>query len=178
MRTNDFELVLTTTADSRSIRNLWPPYVHDISAYDGGSPNRDGVIGAADATSWGDPGSAWWEKPECLFPYLVRVGDAAAGFNLIAGGPYVPTPGVDFVVHEFFLAHAFRGTDVAMRAAQLGIERHRGAWEVVTYPSAERPIAFWRKTLPTCCTNGAVVETEEDHPWGRKVVFRFDNSAR
>jgi predicted acetyltransferase len=87
----------------------------------------------------------------------------------------VPTAGVDFVVHEFFVARSFRGRGVASWAAQRGIRNHRGAWEVVTYPSAARPIAFWRKTLPAC-TDGDVVETEEDHPWGRKVVFRFDTA--
>lgn len=174
MRTDEFELLLTTVAEAGPIRNLWPLYVHDLSAYDGRAPNRHGVITTdAEATIWSGPGD-WWSKPQILFPYLVRMGGKAAGFNLIASGPHVPTKGVDFVVHEFFLARAFRGSDVARLAAQRGIEKHRGAWEVVTYPSAARPIAFWRKTLPTCA-QGEVIETEEDHPWGRKVVFRFDN---
>jgi len=180
MSTNDLELLLTTAEDALPIHNLYPLYLHDISAYVGNAPNRHGVFdNSDDVRTWNDhmdSHRAWWSQPEHLFPYLVRVGGIPAGFNLIASGPYVPTEGVDFVVHEFFVAHAFRGSDVARQAAQLGIERHRGAWEVVTWPNAPRAIAFWRKTLPTC-TGGEVLETEEDHPWGRRVVFRFDNRA-
>lgn len=177
MSADDFELLLTTAETAGPIRNLWPLYLHDISAYDGRAPNRHGVIDDdEDARIWGDPGD-WWSKPQHLFPYLIRVGGIPAGFNLIAGGPYALTEGVDFVVHEFFVVHAFRGSDTAMHAVHRGIEKHRGAWEVVTYTNAPRPIAFWRKTLPTCAA-GDVVETEEDHPWGRKVVFRFDNRAK
>ena len=177
MSRDDFKLELTTSEDAHTIRNLWPLYVHDISTYDGQAPNPHGVFGAAeDVRDWNGPGD-WWSKTQFLFPYLVRVGGAAAGFNLISSGPYVTTEGVDFVVHEFFVTHAFRGGDTAMRAAQQGIERHRGRWEVVTYPNAPGPIAFWRKTLPTC-TQGDVRETEEDHALGRKVVFRFDNRVK
>lgn len=171
-----FELLLTTAAQAGPIRNLWPLYVQDVSAYDGQRPNRHGVLVEDDTVrSWeAGPGAPWWERPEHLFPYLVRVDGRAVGFHLIATGPYVPTPGVDFVVHEFFVARAHRGDGTAQRAAQRGIERHRGAWEVVTYPNAARPIAFWRRVLPLCAT-GPVTETEEDHPWGRKVVWRFAN---
>jgi predicted acetyltransferase len=179
MHSHDVELLLTTAEDAGPIRNLWPLYLHDISAHDGNLPNRHGVYHASDdvrTLAELDPGD-WWSKPRLLFPYLVRVGGIPAGFNLIATGPYVPTPGIDFVVHEFFVARPFRASGVAMLAAQRGIERHRGAWEIVTYPPAARAIAFWRKTLPACAS-GALQETEEDHPWGRKVVFRFDNRAQ
>jgi aminoglycoside 6'-N-acetyltransferase I len=175
MHRDDLELRLTTSDQAGPIRNLWPLYLHDISAYNGRAPNRHGVLGDdPDLESWPDPG-AWWSQPGVLFPYLARVGGIPAGFNLISSGPHVPTPGIDFVVHEFFMTHAFRGDGTAVQAARLGIERHRGTWEVVTYPNAARPIAFWRKTLPACAS-GEVLETvEEDHPFGPRVVFRFDN---
>ena len=59
-------------------------------------------------------------------------------------------------------------------AFRKGLARHRGTWEVCTWPTAARAIAFWRKTLRTC-VEGELQETEEDHAWGRRVVFRFDN---
>jgi predicted acetyltransferase len=86
----------------------------------------------------------------------------------------VPTPATDFVVYEFFVAHAWRGAGVAADAARLGFAQHRGTWEVSTWPTAARAIAFWRKTLRDCA-RGELKETEEEHRWGRRVVFRFDN---
>lgn len=178
MNPESFELQLTTEANSQAIRNLWPLYLHDISEYDGNVANPHGVITPDDSIeTLGDaqltPGSAWWTTPSQLFPYLGTVDGRPAGFNLIASGPYVPTPEIDFVVYEFFLAKPYRGTSVAFEMARQGIARHPGTWEVVTYPNAPQAIRFWRKALPLCAQDGAVVETEEDHPFGRKVVFRF-----
>ncbi len=174
----DLELALTTEADARLILNLYPFYLHDIASYERVPVNQHGLPASDDGIrTWDDlllGQAAWWRKPGVLFPYLIRVNDRPAGFSLISSPPHVPTPGVDFAVHEFFLAHAWRGTGVAAEAARQSIGRHRGAWEVATWPTAARSIAFWRKTLPTC-SRAAVRETEEDHPWGRRVVFRFDN---
>lgn len=176
MNARTFELLLTTEEEAQPIRNLWPLYVHEVSEFDGQRPNRHGVISDSDdlrTVADLSPG-AWWSRPDCLFPYLIRVDGIAAGFNLIAGGPYAKTDGIDYTVHEFFVAHAFRADGTAVRAAREGIARHRGTWEVVTYPSSPRAIAFWRKTLPPC-TTAPVQETEEDHALGRRVVFHFDN---
>ena len=172
------ELLLTSKTDAQPIRNLYPLYLHDIASYEHKPPNRHGVLtDDDDFRTWDellDRQAAWWEKPRVLFPYLIRVGGIPAGFNLIASGPYVPTAAIDFVQHEFFVAHTWRGTGVAAEAFRKGLARHRGTWEVCTWTTAPRAIAFWRKTLPTC-TEGELQETEEDHPWGRRVVFRFDN---
>ena len=43
MSTDDFELLLTREGDARPIRNLWPLYLHDISANDGRAPNGLGA---------------------------------------------------------------------------------------------------------------------------------------
>lgn len=172
------QLCLSGPEDAAAIRNLYPLYLHDVSAYERKTPNRHGVLSDDDSLrTWGellDRNSAWWERPGVLFPYLIRVDGVPVGFDLIASGPYVPTAGVDFVVYEFFVVHAFRGTGVAAAAAQEGIRRHRGTWEVATWPKASRARASWRKTLSPCA-RGEVRETEEDHPWGERVVFRFDN---
>lgn len=178
MTGHDVELQLTTEADAPAILSFFPSYLLDIASYEGRTPNRHGLpTDDDDIRDWDEillGQAAWWKKPTMLFPYLIRVNGSPAGFHLISSGPYVPSPGVDFVVHEFYLAPAWRGTGVATEAARQGIGRHVGAWEVATWPTALRSIAFWRKTLPTC-SKGAVHETEEDHPWGRRVVFRFDN---
>ena len=174
------ELDLTTEAQARSILDLFPSYLREVRGYERRPPNRHGLpTDDEEIDNWDElllGQAAWWTKPGLLFPYLIRVDGSPAGFHLIASGPHVPSPGVDFVVHEFFLAQAFRGTGAAAEAARQGIGRHRGAWEVATWPAAARSLAFWRKTLPDCAAR-EVRETEEDHPWGRRVVFRFENGS-
>lgn len=170
------EVELTVEASARPIRNLFPLYLHDVASYEHKPPNRHGVLhDDDDVGSWDDVlagQAAWWQKPGTLFPYLVRAGGAPAGFALIASGPYVPTADVDFCVYEFFVAHAWRGRDVAAQAVRACVARHPGRWEVMTWPTAARAIAFWRKALPACAADG-VRESEEDTSWGRRVVFRF-----
>lgn len=172
-------LVLTSAEDAHRLANLWGPYANDISSHDGQLPNAHGVFVDRPEASSCDTiltaQRAWWSNPQYLFPYLIEVDGRAVGFNMISSGPYLPSQDLDFCVHEFFLVGALRGTGLAARAAREGIAKHRGRWEVVTYPTADRPIGFWRKTLPTCA-HGEVRETlDEQHPWGSKVVFRFEN---
>lgn len=170
----NFELELTTRETGDPIRRMWPLYTHDVSAYDGRKPNRHGILSDdEDLVEFEGPGG-WWSNSEVLFPYLARVDDRPAGFNLIAGGALAEELGVDFAVYELFVAAAYRGTAVATQLAVEGIARHRGRWEVVTYVNAPRPAAFWRKVLPQCAT-GEVVESEEDHAFGRRVCWRFSN---
>ena len=90
----------------------------------------------------------WWRDPTSLFPYLIVVDGLPVGFNLIAARSRLPN-GIqaDFAVHEFFVIHAFRGRSVAEQAAIEGFNRHKGKWEVVTYPTHLRAIAFWRRVV-------------------------------
>lgn len=174
------ELRLSSSEDAHVIRNLWPLYQHDVSEFDPSLvPNRHGLFGVDDGVTTlagqshaQDP---WWRDPQSLFPYLVLVDGTPAGFDLIAARPRLPT-GVDadFVVHEFFVLRGFRGKGVAERAAVEGFDRHRGRWEIVTWPTHARAIAFWRRVVGRCAPNGHS-EEEVDHPWGRRVAFRFDN---
>ena len=166
--------------EARIVANLWPLYQHDVSAFDGARPNRHGIFGSDATTTLADHAASldpWWADPEALFPYLIVVDGAPAGFDLIAARPRLP-PGIDadFVVHEFFVLHAYRGTPVAERAAKLGFDRHRGRWEVATYPTHAQGIAFWRRVIGAT-TSMRFSEGEVDHPWGRRVAFRFDNGG-
>ncbi len=119
----------------------------------------------------------WWGDSEALFPYLIVVDGVPAGFDLIAARHRLPR-GIeaDFVVHEFFVLHADRGSGAAERAAVRGFDRRCGRWEVVTYPSHARGIAFWRRVIGDCASM-RFSEGEVDHPWGWWVAFRFDNGG-
>jgi len=174
------ELKLTSEDDGYVVKNLWPLYVHEVSEFASFAPNAHGVLlddeSVETLAAQGETLAPWWRTPRWLFPYLILADGRPAGFNLISSGPYLPK-GVelDFVVHEFFVLHAFRGRGVARAAAAQGFARHRGRWEVVTYPSHARAIAFWRRAAGAATATGECFEAELDHPWGRKVVFRFDN---
>lgn len=172
------ELVLTSAEEGQAIRNLWPLYLHDIAAYERRVPNRHGILHDSDEVeSWDavlTPTSAWWTQPGVLFPYLIRAEGVPAGFCLVASGGYVTTEGVDLMVYEFFVLHAFRGDGTAGAAVRRALALHRGSWEIATWTSAPRAQAFWRKTLPACA-QGEVTETEEDLSIGHRIVFRFES---
>ncbi|MDF1798227.1 MAG: GNAT family N-acetyltransferase [Planctomycetota bacterium] len=172
-------LELSTKNRSQVVKNLWPLYVHDLSDFDSHPVNGHGVLGAGDEVrTLGEQGetlAAWWRNPEHLFPYLILTAGKPVGFNLIATGPYVPESiDADFVVHEFFVLRAHRGGGLARAAAHAGFDTHRGRWQVVTYPSHARAIAFWRRTIDEH-TGGDFVEREGPHHWGQKVIWEFDN---
>jgi len=173
------ELKLSDGEDAHVIANMWLPYQHEVSEFGGDRPNPHGLLGAEDGVTTAaehlDGLKVWWSKPDTLFPYLILVDGAPAGFNLVVARSQL-TEGVDadFVVYEFFVMHAYRGGGVAQEAARSGFERHPGSWEVVTYPDHARAIRFWRRTIGAY-TSGEFSEAELDHAWGRKVAFQFES---
>jgi len=176
------ELKLSDVQDAYMIKNLWPLYQHDVSAFEHGiAPNRHGLLGVDDSVTTlaghADQQDTWWREPKALFPYLILVDECPVGFNLIAAPPRLPEGvDVDFIVHEFFVLHACRGKGVAEAAALQAFDMHRGRWEIVTWPTNTRAIAFWRRLISRHIPSG-YSEKEIDHPWGRRVAFRFDNAG-
>ncbi len=176
------ELKLSSAGDSQIIKNLWPLYAHEVSEFERVPPNSHGVLSDDQRVTTlalqGEGQNPWWREPSALFPYLVLVDGQPAGFHLIAARARLPEGiDADFVVHEFFIAHAYRGQGVGERAACAGFDNHRGQWEVVTYPGHARAIAFWRKVVSRYAPDRHS-ESTVDHTWGRKVAFRFDNSCQ
>ncbi|TWT32526.1 hypothetical protein KOR34_42890 [Posidoniimonas corsicana] len=175
------ELKLTDRQDAYVVQNLWPLYRHDVSEFDASFvANRHGLFDCGDrlptlAEHTQHETARWWTDPAALFPYLILVDGRPAGFNLVAARSSLPAGiDADFVVHEFFVLHAHRGRKVAERAAVLGFDAHPGSWEVVTWPTHTRAIHFWRRTVSGYAA-GEYREDEVDHPWGRRVAFRFES---
>jgi predicted acetyltransferase len=175
------ELKLSDAGDAQVLKNLFPLYLHDISAFESIEINRHGVIGADgdDATTPTRPEPAWWKNPEHLFPYLILLDGQPAGFSLVLAGPYLPeelvAQGIQFVIYGFFVLHAYRGTGVAERAAIECMQRHLGQWEIVTYPKSDPNLSFWRRVLNRY-TGDSFTEQTLDHVWGPRVAFRFSNA--
>ena len=174
------EIRLSKGQDAHIIKNLWPLYQHDVSAFDASTPNRHGLFGVDDSVmtlaQHSELLDVWWREPRSLFPYLILVDGCPAGFNLVAARSRLPkTIQADFVVHEFFVLHAYRGKGVGEKAVVDGFVKHRGKWEIVTYPNHVRAIAFWRRVINRY-SRTEYSENEMDHAWGRKVVFSFENA--
>ncbi|QDU83765.1 hypothetical protein Pla163_08660 [Planctomycetes bacterium Pla163] len=175
------QLELATADRAQVITNLWPLYQHDVSAFERTAPNQHGIFnsdeGVVSLDEHANSLGPWWNDPESLFPYLIEVDGAPAGFNFVAARDRLPSGiDADFVVHEFFVLHAYRGTEVAERAAIAGFERHSGSWEIVTWVDNVRAIAFWRRAIGTFTAQRFSEDTAIDHPWGPRVRFRFDTA--
>ena len=178
----NIEVKLSDHEDACIIKNLWPLYQHDVSAFDTSLvPNRHGLFGVDDSVTTlarhADMQDPWWREPASLFPYLILVDGYPAGFNLVAARSRLPAGiDADFMVHEFFVLNSHRGKGVAERAAIEGFDRHRGKWGIVTWPTHARAIAFWRRVVGSYTSNG-YSEQEADLSWGRRVALIFDNAG-
>ncbi len=174
-------LKLSVDADAHIIKNLWPLYQHDVSEFTLSTPNGHGLFGVDDSVrtlaTHAEQQNQWWTESGNLFPYLIQMDARPAGINLIAARSCLPDAiDADFVVHEFFVLHAYRGKGVAEQAAVHGFGMHKGKWQIVTDPTNVRAVAFWRRVVSGYVS--AYSEEELDHPWGRKVCFSFNNATR
>lgn len=179
------EVKLTDQNEAYIIKNLYPLYLHDLSGHygltDGPTLNRHGIYEDSDEyrtlADQYETQNIWWEKPGCLFPFLLRVNDIPMGFALIATPPYC-AKGVDYFVNEFFLLRPYRGKGLGEAAAVQIFEKFKGEWELFTNP-AEMNITgqkFWRKTV-SGYTMGHYQERVGTTFDGHKLVFRFNNSG-
>jgi len=172
---------LTGKDEAYIIKNMYPLYLHDLSEHYGNYPNKHGIYEDDDdyttLKEQYDVQQIWWEKPGCLFPYLIVVDDRPAGFGLIASPPHC-SKGIDYFVNEFFLLRPYRGKGVAERAAGCIFDAHKGRWELFTNPADANKTgqAFWRKTVSNY-THGSYEDNNKETFDGFRRIFRFDNSA-
>ncbi|ULL18595.1 GNAT family N-acetyltransferase [Paenibacillus sp. H1-7] len=179
----NIEVTLTREDEAYIIKNLYPLYLYDLSEHyglvPGHTPNGHGIYESSDEyrtlQDQYEVQSIWWEKPNCLYPFLIRVDGIPAGFALIATPPYC-SKGIDYFVNEFFLLRPFRGKGIAEKAAAQIFTQFKGSWELFTNPAGAngRGQAFWRKALSSY-TNGKYEETHGSTFNGDMVIFRFRN---
>ena len=175
---------LTDQDEAYIIKNMYPLYLHDLSGHygliPGHIPNLHGIFEESNEyrtlTDQYDVQKIWWEKTNCLYPFLIRVDDIPAGFALIATPPHC-AKGTDYFVNDFFLMQPFRGKGVAEYSAIQVFDKFKGNWELHTNPSERKTIGqkFWRKTVSNY-TSGNYNEESEMTFDGYKLVFRFNNS--
>jgi aminoglycoside 6'-N-acetyltransferase I len=178
--TMNIEVILTDKEKAYIINNIYPIYLHDLSEHYGNLPNKHGVYEDSDEyktlLEQNEVFNIWWEKPHCLYPFLILADEIPAGFIFVSKPPYA-SPKTDYYVAEFFLLRPFRGKGIGSYAAESVFNMFRGKWELFTNPLEKnlRGQKFWRKTVSEY-TKGAYEETRGQTALGDKLIFRFDNS--
>ena len=130
-------------ADRVLIRNLYPLYLHDLSAftelYD---LDERGVFYPDYLPDWLDRESA------LMHPLVLREGGRPAGFALVGQAPYPHmTPARDYRMCEFFVLKRARRLGVGRQAAQAIFARFPGVWEVSELPLNTAAVSFWRAVI-------------------------------
>jgi len=136
------------------IGNLYPLYLHDLSAYSGDVPNAHGVLmpdepDARVGDAYTPLYDFWWQHPDVLRPSLIRVDGRAAGFALTST-PSLGQPHWDAEIVELFVCAGYRGRGVAQQAlGQIlpslgGVVGRRG---VRVLAGNQRALGFWRSAL-------------------------------
>jgi predicted acetyltransferase len=176
----NIELMLTTKENAYIINNLYPLYLHDLSEHYGNLPNKHGVYEESNdyktLYKQNEVFNIWWEKPNCLYPYLILVDEVPAGFIFVATPPYT-SPGIDYYINEFFLLRPFRGKEIGTYAASMAFDKFKGKWELYTNSSKKNIKAqkFWQKTVSKY-TKSIYEESYGQTFWGHMLIFKFDNS--
>jgi predicted acetyltransferase len=125
-----------TSEDAPLIANLLELYVHDMSEVFPCEVGADGRFGYPKL-------STYWSEPDTRSIYVIRRGDAIAGFAFVTvGSPASDEPAVHDVA-EFFVLRRHRRAGVGRKAAMLLWDLLPGAWTVRVHDGNHRGLAFW-----------------------------------
>jgi predicted acetyltransferase len=155
-------------ADRALIRNLYPLYLHDLTAFtDFYDVDARGIFQPDYLPDWLD------RQGPTTHPLVFHEGGRPAGFALVGQAPFPHmTAGRDYRMCEFFVLNRARRRGVGRRAAHAIFARFPGVWEVTELPRNTGATSFWRAVIGAY-TGGAFHE-EEDHG---DVVQVFDTRA-
>jgi len=127
------------------LRHLLELYLHDLSAYDGGDVDDNGLYGYEYL-------DRYWTEPNSR-PLLLRVDRRWAGFALVRlGQPHD--------IAEFCVLRKYRRSGVGTVLARNLFDRFPGEWQVRQLGSNTDATIFWRNAIPVAF----VEELREDGP--------------
>jgi predicted acetyltransferase len=154
-------------ADRAWIRNVYPLYLHDLSAFtEFYELDERGVFFPDYLPEWLDV------RSPVVHPMILRGDGRPVGFAFVGQAPYPHmTPGRDFRMCEFFVLGRHRRRDVGQRAAHAIFDRFRGVWEVSELPANVVAVRFWRSVIGDY-TGGLFEDTIERGD----IVQVFDSS--
>jgi predicted acetyltransferase len=166
---------------ARVFANLWPMYVHEITAFatDFYALDESGVWQPDLICDWTAPVtppanlretvSATDARQPLQRTYVIAADDRAVGFACLGLAPfrYMPTD-ADVIVCELFVVRRVRGGGVAAAALTELLALHPGRWMLRAIHDNARAIAFWRRALAS-----APIEALSSRREGGDVVWRF-----
>jgi predicted acetyltransferase len=150
------EVRAASDGDLVLLKNLYPLYLHDLTAYtDLYDVDDRGLFYPDYLGEWLD------QRSPFLHPFVIRQESRPAGFALVAEAPY-PHMGKSssFRMCEFFVLNRARRRSVGRRAAHTLFGLFQGIWEVSQLPPNERAVSFWRRVISEW-TGGHFTETTE-----------------
>ena len=141
------------------VRNLMQAYRHDLSEFDGASPDESGSYGV------GSYFDAYWTEP-VRYPFKVLVGDVLAGFALVR--ELAPQT---YCMAEFFILRRHRKSGVGREAAFALFRKFPGTWHVAEDEHNLPAQRFWRSIIDEHSGGDFTEEWSESQPRGPKQVF-------
>ncbi len=166
------------------VRNVWPMYLHEISAYDTDFYRLDAegrwqpdLIGdwlapVTPERNLRDGSRAGGGQP-FQRAQVIRADGARVGFLCIGLRPFRYMPeGFDCSVAELFVLHRHRRSGAARAAVSAALVRHPGRWHLRAIHDNARALAFWRPALVELEV-AELRETREE----KDVVFSFRTRA-
>ena len=128
--------------DREWLANVYPFYLHDLSAFDEGYYTLD------DRGLWRPDYLPSWLDEEEDHPLILLESGARVGFALVNEAPSRHlTPGIDYRMAEFFVLRRHRGRGIGRRAVFALFDRFRGKWEISELPRNGVAIGFWRAVI-------------------------------
>lgn len=132
------------------LANLFPLYIHDLSAFTDFDVDDDGMFRAPPSFA------AYWQEAD-RYPFLLRADGKIAGFALIRQMASEP---LTFDMGEFFVLRRYRRFGVGRTAACALFDRFKGNWEVRELIANEPAQRFWRRIIGEYI-GGDFTETKE-----------------
>jgi predicted acetyltransferase len=152
----DVEVREATAEDRVLIRNLYPLYLHDLTAFtEFYDVDEQGIFRPDYLPDWLD------RRSPAMHPLAIRADGRPAGFALVGQAPFPHmTRGRDYRMCEFFVLNRVRRRGVGRRAAQAIFAMFPGLWEVSELPQNTLATTFWRAVIGEY-TGGAFTEAIE-----------------
>lgn len=167
------------------VHNVWPLYLHDISAFDSDFYKLDAegrwlpdIVG--DWTARVTPADNLRVSRRDVDPgqpfqrtHVIVVSGLPVGFVCLGLQPFKYMPDdADVELAEFFLVHASRGTGTGRIALEMLLRRYPGRWHLRAIHDNARAIGFWRKVLPL-----VAVSDLEERAVENDITWRFTAGA-
>ena len=163
-----------TEPDELAVRNMLVAYLNELAAWDPELVMND--VGLPVWRDFGLPGPRtgpeaarhnWWIRDDCE-RLVIREGDAAVGFAIVASPPRHLDVDVDHELVDFYVAPKVRKCGIGRSAARRIIDERVGSWILFTLAGNVGAQAFWRRVLDAPFVRD-VVELD-DHTEFRFVV--------